>query len=214
MSPILHGYWRSTAAYRVRIALNLKGAAYEQVTYDLRQDAQRGTGYLNMAPQGLVPALETEDGVLTQSLAILEWIEERWPRPPLLPRDRFERAIVRGMAALIAADVHPLNNLRVVQYLKGEFLATQAQVDAWMARWMQDGFTALDRLIAVHGGQFALGDAPSIADCLIVPQIYAAERFHIDLGPFPHLRRVALSAGGLAAFKAAHPGLQPDADPA
>lgn len=210
----LHGYWRSTAAYRVRIGLNLKGLAYEQAPHDLRTGAQRDPAYMALAPQGLVPALETPTGVFTQSLAILEWLDERFPTPPLLPADPDDRAVVRAMAEIVACDVHPLNNLRVLNALRADFAADQAQVDAWIARWIADGFAALEQLVARHGGAFAFGDQPTLADCCLVPQIYSAERFKVDLGPFPHLRAAAARAGELDAFAAAHPARQPDADPA
>lgn len=214
MTLTLHGYWRSTASYRVRIALNLKGVAYDQATHDLRTGAQRDPAYLALAPQGLVPALQSPDGPLTQSLAILEWIEERWPEPPLLPQDAYGRAIVRAMSGLIAADIHPLNNLRVLQALREQFSATSDQVHAWIERWITDGFAALERLIGAHGGEFAFGDRPSLADCALVPQVYSAERFGVDLGPYIHLRRVTGSAIALEPVAAAHPSRQADADAA
>jgi maleylpyruvate isomerase len=164
VSLTLHGYWRSTTAYRVRIALAVKGVAYEQVTHDLRTGAQREAGYLALNPQGLVPALETGDAVLTQSPAILEWINETYPDPPLLPVDANGRAIVAA--------------------------------------------------IARHGDGFAFGATVTIADCHLVPQVYSAERFAVDLIPFPHLVAAANEARALPAFAAAHPDRQPDADPA
>jgi maleylpyruvate isomerase len=210
----LHGYWRSTASYRVRIGLNLKGLAYEQAPHDLRTGAQHDPDYLALSPQGLVPALETAAVNLVQSLAILEWLEERFPEPPLLPADVDSRAVVRGMAALVACDIHPLNNLRVLGALRAELRADQAQVDAWIARWIGEGFTALEQLVARHGGEFAFGDTPSLADCCLIPQVYSAERFAVDLTAFPRIRAVAARAGRLEAFAAAHPSRQPDADPA
>lgn len=210
----LHGYWRSTTAYRVRIALALKRVEYAQVTHDLRTGAQRDDGYRALNPQGLVPALETGDAVLTQSPAILEWIDETYPQPPLLPADTTERAIVRAMAATIACDIHPVNNLRILNTLRAEFGADEATVNRWIARWIGDGFAALETLIARHGDGFAFGATPTIADCHLVPQVYSAERFAVDLSPYPHLKAAADTARALPAFAVAHPDRQPDADPA
>jgi maleylpyruvate isomerase len=212
MTLMLHGYWRSTASYRVRIALNLKGVAFDQATHDLRTGAQRDPAYLTLAPQGVVPALETADGPLTQSLAILEWIEERWPHPALLPQDAYGRAVVRSMANLVAADIHPLNNLRVLKALREQFSATPDQVHVWISRWITEGFTALETLIGAHGGTFAFGDRPSLADCVLAPHVFSAERFDVDLTPFVHLRRVTAAALALGPVAAAHPSQQPDAD--
>ncbi len=208
---ILHGYWRSGGAYRVRIALALKGVAYEQVTHDLRLGAQASDAYRAFNPQGLVPALEADGDVLTQSPAILEWLEERYPAPALLPEATTDRAIVRAMAATIACDIHPLNNLRVVQALQRDFGLDAAAVQAWMARWMSEGFAALEVMIARHGRRFAFGDMPTIADCCLVPQVYSAERFAIDLTPYPQLMASVEQARVLPAFQAAHPDRQPDA---
>jgi maleylpyruvate isomerase len=208
----LHGYWRSSASYRVRIALNLKGLAYEQTTYDLRTGAQHGAAYRAIAPHGLTPALETDDGVIIESPAILEYLDERWPSPPLLPSDRMGRAGVRAMAALIACDIHPLNNLRVLKSLRSDFDAEQPALDAWIARWINEGFGGLESLIAKHGGGFAYGDTPTIADCCLVPQVFSAERFKVDLTPFPAIRAAADRARLLPAFQDAAPEQQPDAD--
>jgi maleylpyruvate isomerase len=212
VSLTLHGYWRSTTAYRVRIALALKGVAYEQVTHDLRTGAQRDAGYRALNPQGLVPALETDDAVLTQSSAILEWIDETYPGPPLLPVGANDRAIVRAMAATIACDIHPINNLRILNALRTEFGADEAAVQRWIARWIGDGFAALETMVARHGEGFAFGATPTIADCHLVPQVYSAERFAVDLSPYPHLMAAADTARALPAFAAAHPDQQPDAD--
>lgn len=212
MSLTLHGYWRSTTAYRVRIALALKGLEYAQVTHDLRTGAQREAEYRALNPQGLVPALEADDAVLTQSPAILEWIDETYPEPPLLPADATGRAIVRAMAATIACDVHPVNNLRILNTLRSEFDADDAAVKRWIARWIGGGFAALETLIARHGDGFAYGPTPTIADCHLVPQVYSAERFAVDLSPYPYLVVAAERARTLLAFAAAHPDRQPDAD--
>jgi maleylpyruvate isomerase len=213
VTTILHGYWRSTASYRVRIALNLKGVAHDQRTHDLRQGAQRSDAYLTLNAQGLVPALEIDGTVLTQSLAILEWLDEVHPTPPLLPSTPGARAVVRAMASLIASDIHPLNNLRVLNTLRGDFAATDAQVQAWIVHWIGEGFGALERLVERHGGAFAFGDTPTLADCCLVPQIYSAERFAADLTPFARLVAIGARARALPAFAAAHPDRQPDADP-
>jgi len=211
---ILHGYWRSGTSYRTRIALNIKGLSYDQVTHDLRQGAHRAEAYLALNPQGLVPALETGDAVLTQSSAILEWLEERFPAPPLLPADPDERAIVRAMAMTVACDIHPLGNMRVLAHLRRELGADEAQLADWLALWMRSGFTALEAMIARHGGRFAFGDRLTLADCNIVPQLYAAERFGIALDDFPRLREAGAHAAEAPPVRQAHPSRQPDADPA
>ena len=212
MRLVLHDYWRSGAAYRVRIALNLKGLAFERRVVDLRAGGQATPDYLALNPQGLVPALEADGVVLTQSGAILEWLEETFPAPPLLPLDARSRAVVRAMADIVGRDIHPLNNLRVQKELRGPIGASQAEVQAWIARWVTAGFTALEALIAQHGGAFAFGDAPTLADCHLVPQVYSARRFEVDLEGFPHIRRVEAAAAALAAFAAAHPNAQADAE--
>lgn len=207
---ILHGYWRSGAAYRVRIALALKGVAYQQVNHDLRSGGQADPAYAALNPQRLVPALEVDGLVLTQSVAILEWLDERFPDPPLLPGDVEGRAIVRAMIATLATDVHPLHNLRTLKVLRQDFGASEAQVNAWMAHWMSDGFAAIEALIARHGGAFAYGDTPTLADCVTVPALYSAARFGVDTAAYPRL--VATGARAAALADAAHPGRQPDAD--
>lgn len=208
---VLHGYWRSSAAYRVRIALALKGVAFEQVTRNLVKGEQRDPAYLHLAPHGLVPALEADGTVVIESPAILEWIEARWPTPPLLPGDPDSAAVVRAMSAVIACDIHPINNLRVLNELRSAFGATDDQVKAWVGRWISAGFEALETLIARHGGNYAFGDSVTLADCYLVPQVYNARRFRVDLTPFPHLEAAADAASGLPAFLSAHPDNQPDA---
>jgi len=208
---VLHGYWRSSAAYRVRIALNLKGIAYEQAPHNLLAGEQRDADYLAIAPHGLVPALEMDGRVLIESPAILEWIEARWPAPALLPADPDAAAIVRAMAALIGCDIHPLNNLRVLRALKHDFAASQEQIDAWAARWIGEGFAALEQLVSTHGGRFAYRHTPTLADCYLVPQLYNAERFKVDLSPFPKLLAAGAAARALAPIERAHPAHQPDA---
>lgn len=208
----LHSYWRSTAAYRVRITLNLKRLDYQQVTHDLRAGEQAGAAYAAINPQKLVPTLEADDLVLTQSLAIIEWLDERHPDPPLLPPAPNGRAIVRAMAQTIASDIHPLNNLRVLNRLRADFGADDAAVSAWIAGWIASGFEALELMIGQHGGQFAFGDAPTLADCCLVPQVYSATRFAVDLAPYPRLTSAADRAAALDPFAAAHPSRQPDAD--
>ena len=213
MSLVLHGYWRSSAAYRVRIALNLKGLDYRQVTHDLRAGAQRDADYRTLAPIGLVPALETDEGqVLTQSLAILEWLEERYRHPPLLPGSAAARAVVRAMASLVACDIHPINNLRVLKVLRGELGAGEDAVQAWIARWIGEGFAALETMASEYGGRFCFGDALSLADCCLVPQIYNARRFEVDLDAFPTLLGIEVNCQNLDAFARAAPEVQPDAD--
>jgi maleylpyruvate isomerase len=166
---ILHGYWRSGAAYRTRIALALKGMAYRQQGVDLRTGAQKSEAFVALNPQGMVPALEVDGVVLTQSPAILEWLEDAHPAPALLPTDAIDRARVRAMAALIGCDIHPLNNLRVGKALRETFGADQAAVDAWAARWILPGFEALEALVARHGAGWCFGDTPTLADCYLIP---------------------------------------------
>lgn len=208
---VLHGYWRSSAAYRVRIALNLKGIAYTQVSHDLRHGEQRAADYLAIAPHGLVPALEAEGHVLIESPAIIEWIETRWPSPALLPADPADAATVRAMAAIIACDIHPLCNLRVLRTLKA-MGHSQDEIDRWVRCWIGDGFAALEQMVTRHGRGFCFGDAPTVADCHLVPQLYNAQRFALDLTPYPALVAAGVAAGALPAFAAAHPAAQPDAD--
>lgn len=208
---ILHDYWRSSSAWRVRIALNLKGVEYTRVSHDLLAGEQRSGGYVALAPQGLIPALECGDVVLTQSVAIIEWLEERIPLPPLLPADAAGKAIVRAMAGLIASDIQPLQNLRVLKAIKARFGAQQPAIDDWARHWIERGFTALETQVVRLGGTFCHGDRPSMADCLLVPQMHNAERYHADLSLFPTLLAVRQRCEALPAFAAAHPSRQPEA---
>jgi maleylacetoacetate isomerase len=209
---ILHGYWRATAPYRVRIALNLKGLAFTNAPVNLLVGEQRAGAYRDLNPQALLPALEAEDRILTQSLAIIEWLDETFPEPPLLPAGPADRAIVRAMGAVVACDIHPLNNLRVLQALAdlGHPMGGPEQ-QAWGRRWIADGLSALEPLVARHGDGFAFGSVPTLADCSIIPQLWASSRFSVDLTPYPALRAVAERADAHPAFIAAHPERQPDA---
>ena len=211
---VLHGYWRSGTSYRTRIALNIKGVPYRQAPVDLRTGIQQSEAFRALNPQGLVPALETPEGVLTQSSAILEWLEETYPEPALLPRDPAARAAVRAMAMTVACDIHPLNNLRVLKYLKSPLGQAQESIDAWARHWITEGFTALETMISRHGGQFVFGDSLTLADCHLVPQYYSAQRFGVDCAPWPHLVAAVTRAMAEAPVQQAHPDLQPDADSA
>ena len=211
----LYDYFRSSAAYRVRIALNLKGLAPERMFVHLRKGAQRTDDYLALNPQGLVPALVTDAGdVLTQSLAIIEWLDDRQPEPPLLPADADGRARVRSIALAIACDIHPLNNLRVLQYLTGTLGVSEAQKDGWYRYWCDTGLEALETELArdPRTGRFCHGDAPTLADVCLVPQLANARRFNVDVAAYPTLTRIEAACGELAAFAAAAPARQPDAE--
>jgi len=211
----LYDYFRSSAAYRVRIALNLKGLAPERAFIHLRRGAQRGDDYLALNPQGLVPSLVTDGGdVLTQSLAIIEWLDETQPRPPLLPPDPVGRARVRSLALAIACDIHPLNNLRVLNYLTGTLGATEAQRNGWYRYWCDVGLEALETNLAreVATGSFCHGDVPTVADICLVPQLANARRVDLDLAPYPTLLRIETACIALPAFADAAPSRQPDAE--
>lgn len=212
MSITLYSAWRATAPYRVRIGLRLKGVDYDYHAVDLAAGDQHKAEYRQVNPQRLTPALDLGDGsdILTQSLAILEWLDETHPEPALLPKDPMARARVRIMANVIACDIHPLNNTRVIRALTAMQVG-QAEQAQWMARWMTDGFNTLEPMIARYGQGFCFGDSPTIADCCLVPQVYSARRFKVDLEPFPAIRAVADACAALPAFVAAHPDNQPDA---
>ena len=206
--PILYEYWRSSAAYRVRIALNLKGVDYESRRIDLREDAQKSADYRERNPQGLVPMLEIDGHRLTQSLAIINYLDLRYPNQPLIPAVAAERAHVVAMALTIACDIHPLNNLRVLKYLKNELGHSQDEIDTWARHWIDEGFPALERMAAPKAGKFLFGDAPTGADVCLIPQLYNARRVNLPLDAYPTLLRAEENANKLDAFAAAHPDKQ------
>ena len=204
---ILHDYWRSSAAYRVRIALALKGLDYERRPVDLLGGEQRAPDHQAVNPQGLVPALEIDGVTLTQSLAIIGYLDTRFAMPPLLPTEPVGRARVLALALAVACDIHPLNNLRVLRHLKSELGQDQPAIDDWYRHWIVEGLTGLERMLATstRTQEFAHDHLPSMADCCIVPQLYNARRFECDLTPFPTLTRIEANALALPAFQAAHP---------
>ena len=211
----LYSYWRSSAAYRVRIGLNLKGLAYDIVPVHLLHDGgqQHSPEYRGINPQQLVPVLGHGYRRLTQSLAILEYLDEMWPTPALLPSTARERQRVRALSLLVACDIHPLNNLRVLQYFEHEWGVPQAERDDWVKHWIVEGLDAAEAMVADHPstGTYCEGNTPSMADCCLVPQIYNARRFGVDMGRFPTLQRIEASCLELPAFDAARPERQPDA---
>lgn len=201
---------RSSASYRVRIALNLKGLAYDQTPIDLRAGEQRSSAFKAHNPQGLVPALIAGDLTLTQSPAIIEWLDEAYPAPALLPADRDGRARVRALAALIACDIHPINNLRILGYLQQDLGLDEVTRNVWYRHWVDEGFAALETLLAQGpAGDFCHGDRPGLADLYLVPQVFNALRFDIDLAPYPTIRRIDAACRALPAFAAAAPERQP-----
>jgi maleylacetoacetate isomerase len=206
--PVLYDYYRSSAAYRVRIALNLKGLDYKQRSISLVDGAQKSDEYRALNPQGLVPMLEIDGLKLTQSLSIIMYLATRYPEPQLLPGDAGDAAHVRSMALAIACDIHPLNNLRVLKYLKGELGHTQEEVDRWYAHWISEGLTALEAMAAPRAGSFLYGDTPTIADVCLVPQLYNARRFNVPLEGYPTLLRADENANSLDPFAVAHPDRQ------
>ena len=207
----LHGYFRSSASYRVRIALNLKGLRAEQLPCHLRKGEQRAPAFLAINPQGLVPALEAENAVLTQSLAIIEWLDETHPAPPLLPKDPLRRAKVRAFAMALACDTHPVQNLKVLARLR-QLGLPEEQVTEWAAWANSEGLTACEKLIAGEAGPFCFGTEPTIADLCLVPQLANARRFGVDLAAFPRLLKAEAAAKQLKAFADAAPDRQPDAE--
>lgn len=214
-SLTLYSYWRSSAAYRVRIGLNLKGLEYGIVPVHLVKGGgqQHADSYRQMNPQELVPTLCHGQRQLTQSLAILEYLDEVWPEPSLLPATARERQRARELALLVACDIHPLNNLRVLQYFDREWNVPQPERDNWVQHWIKTGFTAMEVMLAGHPstGEFCEGNAPTIADCCLIPQVYNARRYGIDMGAYPTITRIETHCLTLPAFDAARPEQQPDA---
>src|SRR5690606_9973280 len=202
--PILYDYWRSSASYRVRIALALKGVDHERVAINLLDDAQQAPGYKARSPQGLVPMLEVGEERLTQSLAIIDRLDSLWPEPRLLPTDPAARAAVLEMALVIAADIHPVDNLRVLKYLTRLGIEKPAR-DQWYRHWIAEGFAALEALALKRAGRFLFGDSVTLADICLVPQMFNARRFECPLEGYPTLVRVDAAARALPAFAAAHP---------
>ncbi len=208
----LYTYFRSSAAFRVRIALNLKGLRYDPLFVHLAKGEHRKPEYTEVNRQGLLPTLELDEGTrLNQSLAIIEFLEEKHPRPPLLPSDAVGKARVRALSELIACEIHPLNNLRVLQHLKRTLGQGEEQVNAWYQHWIADGLAKLEAELD-RKGKFAYGEAPTMADCCLVPQIFNAKRYHCELASYPTTMRVFEQCMKLDAFDRAQPGKQPDAE--
>lgn len=205
---VLYDYFRSSASYRVRIALNLKGIEYEQRPVSLVNGAQNDPAYKALNPQGLVPMLEIGGHRLTQSLSIMVYLDQVYPDPPLMPRDPAAGAHVRALALAVACDIHPLNNLRVLKYLKNDLGVSEEAKDEWYRHWVAEGLTALEEMARPLAGAFLFGDSPTIADICLVPQLYNARRFSVPITDFPTLRRADETASAHAAFAAAHPDRQ------
>jgi maleylacetoacetate isomerase len=206
--PILYEYWRSSASYRVRIALNLKNVDYESRPINLLAGEQNSEEYRAINPQGFVPLLEIDGHRLTQSVAILNYLDVKFPNQPLLPASAAERAHVVALAMVVACDIHPLNNLRVLKYLKNELGRSQEEVDSWYRHWISERLPALEQIAAPRAGRFMVGDAPTGADVLLVPQLYNARRYDVPLDDYPILLRAEENANKLEAFAAAHPDRQ------
>ena len=209
----LYGYFRSSTSYRTRIAMNLKGLDYDYIAINLAQDEQLQNEFLSLNPQGLLPVLQADDLLLFQSPAILEWLEEVYPKNPLLPKDAAGRMQVRALSAMIGCDIHPLNNRRILQYLRNELSVDEAEVIKWCNRWISEGFAALEkRLVADKTrGKFCYSDSPTFADCYLIPQVSSARRFEVDLNPYPNIVQIDAHCRTLKAFADADPMQQPDA---
>jgi len=209
----LHNFFRSGTSHRLRIALNLKGLHYDYVAVDLRKNAHQSAAFKALNPQGLVPALVDADLVLTQSVAIIEWLEERYPTPALLPVDVNDRARVRALAAIVGCDIHPVNNKRILDTLRASFNADDTAVNVWCATWISTGFAALETLLQADAsrGAFCFGNAPTIADVYLIPQVESARRFKVDLTQYPAIVAIDRACAQLPAFARAAPAAQPDA---
>ena len=209
----LHNFWRSGTSHRTRIALNLKGLDYEYIAVHLGKEAHLSDAFKAINPQQLVPALETGDQVLIQSPAILEWLEERHPEPALLPADVDARARVRALAAIVGCDIHPVNNRRILETLRKTYGADEAAINTWCGTWIGAGFDAYEALLAADAarGRFSFGDAPTLADVYLIPQIESARRFKVDLSRWPLIAAVEAACMALEAFQQAAPAAQPDA---
>ena len=209
----LYNFFRSGTSHRLRIALNLKGLQAQYVAVDLRSEQHLKDEFKAINPQRLVPALESDGKVLIQSPAIIEWLEETHPTPALLPGNADDRAHVRALAAIVGCDIHPINNRRILEYLRKQFGADEGAVNAWCATWISDGFDAFEALLAAdrQRGDFCFGHAPTLADVYLIPQVESARRFKVDVSQWPRISAVDAACAGLDAFRLAAPALQPDA---
>ena len=209
----LYNFFRSGTSHRLRIALGLKRLTCDYIPVDLRTEEHLGADYKALNSQGLVPALVVDGKVLIQSPAIIEWLEERYPTPALLPSDPDERAHVRALAAIVGCDIHPINNRRILEYLRNRFKCDEAAINAWCATWISDGFDAFEALLAGDSkrGDFCFGKTPTLADVYLIPQVESARRFKVDLVQWPHISAVDTACNEIAAFRRAAPAAQPDA---
>lgn len=208
----LHNFFRSGTSHRLRIALNLKGLPYDYIPVNLRTEEHLGAKYRTVHPQGMVPALVDDGHTLIQSPAIIEWLEEKYPTPPLLPKDIQERATVRALAAIVGCDIHPINNRRILEYLRKNLGCSDAAVETWCGTWIRDGFDALEGLLRKESGRgsFCYGETPGLADVYLIPQVESARRFNVDLSPYPRILEIDAACGQLDAFINAAPDKQPD----
>ena len=209
----LYNFFRSGTSHRLRIAMNLKGVSADYIAVDLRVEEHLKETFKSLNPQGLVPALEVDDKVLIQSPAIIEWLEETYPTPALLPKNAYDRAHVRALAAVVGCDIHPVNNRRILEYLRKSFGANEDAINAWCGTWISDGFHALEALLAAdqHRGGFCFGNTPTLADVYLIPQIESSRRFKVDLSQWPLIAEIEKNCMQLEAFKNAAPMQQPDA---